>query len=70
MTERTLVLCRLPTSQLPADLFDLKVVQFPNEVDPTLVEYSGADQRVTSHTVTVLPDGDLLLSLWVERNNT
>jgi hypothetical protein len=65
--DRSLVLWKLRPEQLPDNPGDMAALSFGFVSQPELLEHLGADRQVVSHSITVLPDGDLLLSLFLER---
>lgn len=67
MIERSLVLWKLPAHQIPTTSADIVALTIAFADKPELLEHIGADRQVVSHTLTPLPDGDFLLSLFLER---
>lgn len=67
MIERSVILCRMPASQIPASSGDFVPLALSFADKPELLDHLGADRQVVSHSVTPLPDGDFLLSLFLER---
>lgn len=67
MFERSLVLWRLPASEIPASSEDVAALRMSFEDHPHLLDLIGADRQVVSHALTPMPGGDFLLSLFLER---
>lgn len=67
MIERSVVLWRMPASQIPATSGDIAALNVAFADKPELLDLMGADRQVVSHNLTPLPDGDYLLSLFLER---
>ncbi len=67
MIERSIVLWRLPAHQVPASSGDIAALAVSFADKPDLLDLMGADRHVVSHSLTPLPDGDFLLSLFLER---
>ncbi len=66
MIERSLIVTKVSADRMPSEIGDVQALDIDYVGNPELLERLGADRRVLSHTLTPLPDGNFLLSLFVE----
>ena len=57
----------MPASQVPTVSGDIAALSIDFAGKPELLDHMGADRRVVSHALTPMPDGDFLLSLFLEK---
>lgn len=67
MFERSIMLWKLKELQILTDGGNVSALRVSFGSHPELLEMVGADRQVVSHALTPMPDGDLLLSLFLER---
>jgi hypothetical protein len=67
IVERSVVVWKMPAEQIPTNSGDIAALSMDFSGRPELLEHMGADRQVVSHSLTLLPDGDFLLSLFLER---
>ena len=58
---------KMPKSQVPTASGDIAALLIDFASKPELLDHMGADRRIVSHALTPMPDGDFLLSLFLER---
>lgn len=64
--ERSLVVTRVSADRMPSSVGDVASLAIDYAANPELLDQIGADRRVVSHNLTPLPNGDFLLSLFLE----
>ncbi len=64
--ERSLVVTRVSADRMPSSSGDVASLAIDYAGNPELLDHLGADRRVVSHNLTPLPNGDFLLSLFLE----